>query len=549
MTTRRRFLAMTLALVTALSGCENPERARAEIESRLRRADELAAQAALPAAPAAVGTVAMHDGIWVGGRSVRSLHGDPLPAKAEGAGAVVLNSAGAPLQLKEIVTEISAQTGLPVEWEEAPTPANAAASPNSGANQNPQADAAGKLPPTGMAVAWSGPLSGLLDGVAVYFGMQWDFRGGQLRLFRNEVRTFTLAALPSNSTVKAGINTSRKSGGTGGAAAGAGGGEGASGSMLQDISNETTIKLWDDIRDTVQSMIPSGGKLTMSPATGTVTVVAPPGNMRRIAAYIEEQNERITRQVTVSVRVLRVDIHDNYDLGLSLTTVFQRLSGQYAVNLVGPGPAGVAAGTAASYTLSGLRTLDGGKQQVNGQAVIDALQVMGKVALVTEASVTTLNGQAAPVSVAEERNYVAAAATTVGGTLFNSQTQLTPATLVTGFNMQILPRILENGEVLLQYGLSLSDLKSLDEFGDTSSKVQLPDVNVRSFLQQAILRSGDLLVLAGYQSTTDAVDDRGLPGIGASPLGGSIASSRSRSVIVIMMTPEILVRPNSRGGA
>ncbi|HIJ64213.1 MAG TPA: PilN family type IVB pilus formation outer membrane protein, partial [Rhodospirillaceae bacterium] len=133
--------------------------------------------------------------------------------------------------------------------------------------------------------------------------------------------------------------------------------------------------------------------------------------------------------------------------------------------------------------------------------------------------------------------------------LINSQTQLTPATLVTGFNMQVLPRILENGDVLLQYGLSLSDLKSLDEFGDTSSKVQLPDVNVRSFLQQAILRSGDLLVLAGYQSTTDSLDDRGLPGFGASPLGGSVGSSRARSVIVIMMTPEILARPTARGGA
>ncbi|HIJ63200.1 MAG TPA: hypothetical protein HPQ04_10960, partial [Rhodospirillaceae bacterium] len=390
----RLLFAMTLALAVLLGGCENPERARAEVESRLRRAEEMAAQAALPGAPAAVGTVAMHDGIWVGGRSIRSSHGDPLPAKVEAAGAVVLNSAGAPLLLKEIVTEISAQTGLQVEWEESP------AAPSG------QGDGAGKASPTGMAVAWSGPLSGLLDGVAAYFALQWDFRGGQLRIFRNEVRTFTLAALPSMSTVKTGINTNRKSGGANGAG-GAGGADGASGSMLQDISNETTIKLWDDIRDTVQSMIPAGGKLTMSPATGTVTVVAPPANMRRIAAYLEEQNERITRQVTVSVRVLRVDVHDSYDLGLNLTTVFQRLSGQYTVNLVGPGPAAVTAGTAASYLLQGMRELNGGKQKVSGQAVIDALQVMGKVSLVTEASVTTLNGQAAPVSVAEERNYVA----------------------------------------------------------------------------------------------------------------------------------------------
>lgn len=525
-------LVVLAALLGGLAACESPRQVRADADSRVRQADEMAAKAAVPVPAAGVGTTAVHDGIWVGGRSVLNPNGDPLPEKAERPAAIVLNSAGEALELKEIAAEITAQSGLKLDLEDP----GEAAPPN--------------RPATGMALAWSGPLSGLLDGVTAFFGLQWDYRGGRLRLYRNEIRTFTLAALPSTSVIKAGVNTSHSTGanaasGTAGGGSAATGGAGASGSMLQDISNETTIKLWDDIRDTVQSMLPAGAKLSMSPATGTVTVVAPPVAMRRVATFIEQQNERITRQVTVSVSVLRVELNDSYNLGLDLDMAFQRLAGQYAVHLTGPAPATVT--DAASYLVQGSKNLNGGKSQATGKAVVDALEVIGKVTLLTETSVTTLNGQAAPVSVAEERNYVASAATTAVASLTSTQTQLTPATLVTGFNMQLLPRILENGDVLLQYGLSLSDLKSLDEFDSNGSKVQLPDVNIRSFLQQAILRSGDLLVLAGYQSTTDSVDDRGLPGIGPSPLGGSVGTSRARSVIVIMMTPEILDRPAPRG--
>lgn len=490
----------------------------------------------------------IHEGIWMGGRSLLKPNGDPLPMASEGAGAIVLNSFGAALDLREISAEIAAQSGIRVMVEEDPDPRSAAARP------------AGVPVPArvgGMALNWSGSLSGLLDAVASYFGMQWDYRGGQIRLYRNEARTFTLAALPSMSTIRSGVTTT--GGGTSGngggqAAQSAGGGTAgtggqASGSMMQDTSNETSIKLWEDIKAAIDTMLPAGGKATMSPATGTLTVLAPPLAMRRIAAYVEEQNGRIIRQVTVSVKVLRVDLNDSYDLGLDLGGVFRQLSGQYAVSLAGPAPLPVTAGTPASYLIQTARNGSKGQWATGSElaqtshAVVDALQTMGKVSLMTETSVTTLNGQVAPVSVAEQQSYVASTATTLAsGTAGTTQTQVTPATLVTGFNMQLLPRILDDGQVLLQYSLSLSDLKALNEFESNGTRVQLPDVNIRSFLQQSLMHSGDLLVLAGYQSVANKLGDTGLPGIGPSLLGGSVQSARSRSILVIMMAPQLLAR-------
>ncbi len=540
----------TLGLISiGLTACQMPEASRDAVERRSREAQAAAFEAGSPASIQKAGTVAIHDGIWVGGRSIPRANGDALPPAAEASAAVVLNSMGVPLELREIAAEITTQTGLQVALEErldAPTTVSAGTGGQAALGALPTIGAAHA--PTGMTLAWNGPLSGLLDGVATFFGLQWEYRGGQIRLFRHEVRTFTLAALPSTSIVRSGVNT------TGGGAATASTGSGnvaSTGSMLQDTANETTIKLWDDVKETIQAMLPPGAKVAMSPATGTVTVIAPPLTMRRVADYIQQQNARITRQVTISVKVLRVEVNDSYDLGLDLGVVFQQLAGQYAFNLSGPAPLTVTSGTAASYLVQALQNPTSNKghwatgtNPANAtRAVIDALQTMGRVTLMTETSVTTLNGRAAPVSVAEQQSYVASTATTLAsGVSGTTQTQITPATLITGFNMQVLPRVLDDGEVLLQYGLSLSDLKELKLFSSNGTQVQLPDVNLRSFLQEALMRSGDLLVLAGYQSAADNLANTGLPDIGPSIFGGSIQTVRSKSVIVIMMTPQVLTR-------
>jgi type IVB pilus formation R64 PilN family outer membrane protein len=548
----RLYWAVSL-LVFLLQGCHAPDVGKEIVQQREKEAESALENASAQGTKTHSGMISIHEGIWIGSRSIVKPNGEMLPITAESASAIILNSMGASLELKEIAAEITAQTGIKVVLEEHLDGASlvaAAESAKRASNDIPPPTPV--MPPThqqsGMTLSWRGSLSGLLDSISSYFGLQWEYRGGQIRIYKHEIRTFTLAALPSSSTIRSGVSTTGPNSSSNANAGNAGGGSTSSGSMMQDTASEMSIKLWDDIKETVQAMLPSGSKVTMSPATGTMTVIAPPLAMRRIANYVEQQNTRITRQVTISVKVLRVDLSDSYDLGLDLSGVFQQLVGQYAVNLTGPQPLKVTAGTPASYLVQAIQNTTSNKGNwatttSTTHAVVDALQTMGKVSLMTETSVTTLNGQAAPVSVAEHQNFVASTATTLtGGASATTQTQVTPATLVTGFNMQILPRILDDGQIILQYGLSLSDLKSLTEFDSNGTKVQLPDVNIRSFLQQAILRSGDLLILAGYQSSTDSVADTGLPGIGPLLFGGSVQSAKSKSVIVIMMTPIILAR-------
>lgn len=551
-----RAAAVAPALLALLvSGCDTPKAAKDSIDERQVEAADLMTKAERPATIRRGGAVSVTDAVWVGGRSVLSVHGSPLPAHVEAPGAIVLNSMGIPLELREIVAEIVAQSGLGVVLDtEAPVGDDSTTSSSPGVDATGTAlppiplPGGGSRPPAAsgsqqrMTLSWNGPLSGLLDAVAAYYEMSWEHRDGSIRFYRYESRTFTLAALPSTSTIRSSVSTSGSSGGGGSGGSGGGGGTTTSGSMLQDTSNETSVTLWEDVLASVKAMLPAGAYATMSPGTGTISVMAPPAAMRRVAAFIEEQNARITRQVTVSVKVLRLDLTDDFNLGLDLGLVFEHLQDQYEVVTGGPVP--FPAGDGGSWAIRALRNTVGNQgnwatTEASTRAVVTALQEAGNVSLVTETNVTTLNGQAAPVSVSRQQSYVASTTTSIAsGTSATTQTEVTPGTIITGFNMQVLPRILDDGQVLLQYGLSLSDLRELLNFSTGGTTIQLPDVNIRSFLQQAILRNNDVLVLAGYQSVNDSLDERATPGLGYL-LGGGSAAQRGKSVLVILLTPRI----------
>jgi type IVB pilus formation R64 PilN family outer membrane protein len=547
---RRRALRLLapLAVVAGLAACDTPKAARQAIEARDDEASRILEQAEHPAPLRRGGAVTVTDAVWVGGRSIVSHNGMPLPPRLEQPGAIVINSMGVPLDLREIVAEIAAQSGLRVLMDtEAPHGSEETATPSAGTDATGTPIAAIGLPGgTGPAVAssgnrrmtlaWNGTLSGLLTALAAYYDISWEYRDDMIRLFRYEARTFTLAALPSESTIRASVSTSGNNGDTES-------GSSTSGAMLQNTTNETSITVWKDILESVEAMLPMGAYAAMSPGTGTLSVMAPPAVMRRVAAFIEEQNALITRQVTVSVKVLRLDLTDDYNLGLDLGVVFEQISGQYEVITAGPVP--FSSDDAGSWTVRAIDNTVTGKgkwasAEGNTRAVVSALEQVGNVSLVTETSVTTLNGQAAPVSVSRQQSYVASTTTSVGGsgTSGTTQTEVTPGTIITGFNLQVLPRILDDGEVLLQYGLSLSDLREIKDFSTGTTTIQLPDINVRSFLQQAMLRNGDVLVLAGYQAVGDTLNDRSTPGLGKL-FGGGIEAQRGKTVLVILLVPRV----------
>ena len=84
---------------------------------------------------------------------------------------------------------------------------------------------------------------------------------------------------------------------------------------------------------------------------------------------------------------------------------------------------------------------------------------------------------------------------------YNQTSEITPGEVSTGFSMTIVPHILKDRRVILQYNLTMSSLENMKEVDRDSVYVQLPETYTRSFSQRSRMKMGETLVLAGFEQT------------------------------------------------
>ncbi len=93
----------------------------------------------------------------------------------------------------------------------------------------------------------------------------------------------------------------------------------------------------------------------------------------------------------------------------------------------------------------------------------------------------------------------------------------------------------------------LLDLERVDLNGKDASDgyIQNPKVASRAFSQEVALRSGETLVLTGFEKTNNSVDKSGVGSAENSLFGGSVTAEKERDIVVIMLTPVVLDSPLS----
>ena len=273
--------------------------------------------------------------------------------------------------------------------------------------------------------------------------------------------------------------------------------------------------------------------------TGAVT--APPDSLRKVSHYIREINEKLSRQVAITVKVLQVSLNKDHSYGLDLNAAFKSLTdSDFQFTLAGP--------TIAPPTGAGSMTVGifGSNNKFGGtNAIINALSSQGDTSVVTTATVTTMNNKVAPVQIAQNRNYVSGVSSTKYEGDTNPTYSIETSSLNLGFNMDILPRILDHGRLLMLFNMTLNTLLEMEEFVTQDNTVMLPTTETRGFSQEIVLKSGSTLILTGFEQATTSIKKSGIGSADNMFFGGNRSSEDGRTVLVILLTPEVLVSPLS----
>ncbi|MBR7963680.1 PilN family type IVB pilus formation outer membrane protein [Burkholderia vietnamiensis] len=505
--------------------------------------------------------VIVTDGIWLSGTPIRPEREDALPAVFSHP-ATFDREVGSLREFAEHVSRLSH-----IATRVAP---DAAGGARSAATPAPSVPVIGASPPplptvpglsgdTGVR-AWdtsqrtrivyrNGDLRGLLDTAAARFGVSWKYADGAIAFFVTDTRTFQVSAIPGDATVNANVvsgassdGASTQGGGYGQAgtlAPGAGTGTGGfSGNGTATVTSNNTantvvnsqLSVFNSLRASIQAMLSQYGHVVSSPATGSITVTDTPDVLDRVAAFMRAQNASLSKQVLINVTVLSVAQSAQDSYGINWTAVYQALGTAFTITSVFPT-------TATNPVSLAAQVITPNSRAAGTQAIISALSSQGRVRRKTSASITTLNNQPVPLQVATQQGYLASVSTTNTANV-GSSTALVPGTVTTGFNMTLLPHILENSTVLLQFYTNISSLIQLRTVpAGNGQSIQVPEVDTRNFLQRVSMKSGETLILSGYEGVNDDLAQRGIGAPQNYLLGGGFDGSRQREAIVILITP------------
>lgn len=463
---------------------------------------------------------------WYGSKAIPMLNGNPLPARFQQKNAVVMTFSQG-VSFRRAAQMIQSVTGIRVQMGQSVLGDNAR-SREIAATQFMPVDAEEV---TGGRFVWQGRLSDLLDQVADAFGSDWSYDGRMIRFNSEVTRTFMLHALATTFS------------NTGAIESGAGD---DSGSLPElDLNSDTPVGIWAEIEEAVESIIGRAGQVAFSPSTGTITVTGSPEILRRVERYLQQQNSMRLRRIAIAIKVLNVTLSNEFsfeaDLQGMISEVINQTTGLRAESLGAdglslilrrnkPGTTGFTAADSEDAFLSGL----------------ELSEDIDRISIAHSGSVVTLSDMPAPLQVGRQIAYLERISSS--GDANSGQLSLEPGTVNEGLTMIAVPRIVEKDRVLLRLNVAITDaIEPFATFGQGGANgggqndallIQLPEIETTGFLQNAVLHSGEMMVLAGFERKQDSLDDRGAPG--GLWTGGSRATNRSRNMTVLMITSEIL---------
>ena len=365
--------------------------------------------------------------------------------------------------------------------------------------------------PTGyLDISYTGSLAGLLDTIASMSGYGWDWEEKRSRITFSamQVRTFVVEAPVGEVGWESQVsNKSREQRttnlGTGSSINTTVTGGDTSTQTAQTNTTRARLDVWKDVETTVRGLLSKAGTARVNPASGTITVRDSYARLEPVRAYIDEVNERLSRQIALCVRVWALEVNDASSAGINLQALFS--SPDVAIS------AGTAAATASS--LASVSVLKGSLK--GSSAALEAMKEWGNATQLTSASGLVTNNQPFPVQAVRRHAYLAGM--TMSTSEYSQTSEITPGEVTTGFAMTIIPHILPDRHVLLQYNITLSSLEDMTTIERDTILVQLPQVSTRSFSQRTRLKSGQTLVLAGFeQDTEQAAESLGLLNAGKS---------------------------------
>jgi type IVB pilus formation R64 PilN family outer membrane protein len=381
-------------------------------------------------------------------------------------------------------------------------------------------------------LAYQGDLGGLLQHIQAQYGWHVRIDDQQISWSTMRIAEFDVAFIAGNTNFFLGNSDSQQTSTTRG--------QGGQGEITHDSQrseqylnfSSKELSVWDDLKQALAMLLSEHGSVSINQSSSSVLVRDLPQQVAAVEQYLEQQNERLTRQVAIDVQIIEVTFTDNQQFGVDWQALLNTAGGEGVFGLSSNflNDAGTMAG---QFSWQQLR----GKGQ-GSQLLLQALAEQGLVQTTNQPRLLSLNNQIAKIVLEDNATYLAAAGSTATANV-GSTDMLQPGVVTTGFELYVLPSV-RAGEVILQLSTELSDLQRIDEVRSGDQLIQTPHTTRKKFFMKALVADGETLLLSGLRNDREQQNQQ--QSWWSLALGGRDDNRQRRSETLVLVTPRIMTK-------
>jgi MSHA type pilus biogenesis protein MshL len=318
---------------------------------------------------------------------------------------------------------------------------------------------------------------------------------------------------------------------------------GGSGGSSVNLTAQNPVNFWSELQGELEKLVSPRGKdgLAVNMTSGIIQVTDRPSALKRIEHYIKSLDKTIHRQVDIEARLYDVTLSDQFQFGIDWNQVARMYGSGLGVGgaAIPTTPAGGFDMKPDSFTMV--------FQNQNTKVMVEALQEMGEVQVISKPRIRTMNNQTALIKVGTETPFFANTQTILPGstganqgltTLSQDQVQ----SITVGTILAITPQVSIDDWVTLDISPVLTSLLEVRKSPSGSTTAPVLDIKQASTLIR--VRDGSTIVMGGLIQTSQANTRRKVPVAGDIPVLGKLFTGRfdaaQKRELVMLITPRIV---------
>jgi type IVB pilus formation R64 PilN family outer membrane protein len=363
------------------------------------------------------------------------------------------------------------------------------------------------------------PLIRLLDTIASAYDVSYRLTSdGTLEFYRLDTRTFRVKALAQRLASKITQSTGF------------------------DNNSTTSFEIKDSdalgsIRGMIFSMGTLAGTVAVTPETKAITVTDTPEVLDRIGKYLDDENKRLTRRVTLVVDQFYVSSKNNREFSIDWSLVYGAL-GSGGVNKSFTSPGSLATDTSGGMSFSAL-----GGNLKGSSLLIKALNQEGLVVQHRSFPMSTQNGVPVSIGLPTIFDYVQKVTFTQIGSGTGTNTQAAPSVEQKeeriGTYLTITPEAQDDGQVIVSSNFQ-DRTGVLNPYtvsaGGFSTTIQQRNIDEISSMVRTVMRVGVPTVIGGMSEIVNTSKERRLDESLPLVVGGSDAVNKTKRSMILVVT-------------